>query len=168
MAMCGGIIVALIVGDNDPGFVHNGALAGLVAVCAGSDVMHPIGSLVVGGVAGVIFVQMFQVVDQHAGRSTTCSACGRCTGCAACGAASPAASSDCRCSAAWAASRSPRSSSAAIAGAAFGFVVGIVVYGVLKLTVGIRLTAEEEHRGADLSIHKISANPEEDVRSFGS
>ena len=61
MAMCGGIIVALIVGDNDPGFVHNGALAGLVAVCAGSDVMHPLGSLVVGGVAGAIFVQMFQV-----------------------------------------------------------------------------------------------------------
>ena len=61
MAMSGGIIVALIVGDNDPGFVHNGALAGLVAVCAGSDVMHPIGSLVVGGVAGAIFVQMFQV-----------------------------------------------------------------------------------------------------------
>ena len=61
MAMCGGIVVALIVGDNDPGFVHNGALAGLVAVCAGSDVMHPLGALVVGGVAGAIFVQMFQI-----------------------------------------------------------------------------------------------------------
>ena len=54
--MCGGILAALIAGDNDPGFVHNGALAGLVAVCAGSDVMHPIGALVIGGVAGVIFV----------------------------------------------------------------------------------------------------------------
>ena len=61
MAMCGGILVALYVGDNDPGFVHNGALAGLVAVCAGSDVMHPLGSLVVGGIAGAIFVTMFQI-----------------------------------------------------------------------------------------------------------
>ena len=60
MAMCGGILAALIAGDSDPGFIHNGALAGLVAVCAGSDVMHPIGSLLVGGVAGVIFVYAFQ------------------------------------------------------------------------------------------------------------
>jgi Amt family ammonium transporter len=60
MAMCGGIIAALIAGDGDPGFIHNGALAGLVAVCAGSDVMHPIGSLFVGGAAGVIFVYAFQ------------------------------------------------------------------------------------------------------------
>ena len=63
MAMCGGIIAALIAGDGDPGFIHNGALAGLVAVCAGSDVMHPIGSLVVGGVAGVIFVYVFQLAS---------------------------------------------------------------------------------------------------------
>ena len=63
MAMCGGIIAALIAGDGDPGFIHNGALAGLVAVCAGSDVMHPIGSLFVGGVAGVIFVYVFQLAS---------------------------------------------------------------------------------------------------------
>ena len=74
MAMCGGIIAALIAGDGDPGFIHNGALAGLVAVCAGSDVMHPIGSLFVGGVAGVIFVYVFQrrrpqmAVRRRAGR----------------------------------------------------------------------------------------------------
>ena len=53
-------MTALIAGRNDPGFVHNGALAGLVAVCAGSDVMHPVGSLIVGGVAGVIFVKGFE------------------------------------------------------------------------------------------------------------
>jgi ammonium transporter, Amt family len=60
-AVCGGIVVALIVGDNDPGFVDNGALVGLVAACAGSDVKHPLGALEVGGVAGAIFVQMFQI-----------------------------------------------------------------------------------------------------------
>ena len=65
MAMCGGIIVAYIVGENDPGFVHNGALAGLVAVCAGSDVMHPIGALVVGAVAGAIFVKGFTLTQER-------------------------------------------------------------------------------------------------------
>ena len=38
---------------------------------------------------------------------------------------------------------------------------GFVVYGILKMTMGIRLTQEEEFRGADLSIHKISANSED-------
>ena len=55
MAMCGGILAALVAGRNDPGFVHNGALAGLVAICAGSDVMHPIGALVTGAAAGALF-----------------------------------------------------------------------------------------------------------------
>ena len=59
MAMVGGTLAALVIGRNDPGFIHNGPLAGLVAVCAGSDVMHPMGSLVVGLVAGAIFVFVF-------------------------------------------------------------------------------------------------------------
>jgi Amt family ammonium transporter len=48
MAMVGGTLVAVLLGSNDPGFAYNGPLAGLVAVCAGSDVMHPAGALVVG------------------------------------------------------------------------------------------------------------------------
>ena len=88
MAMCGGILAALIAGDGDPGFIHNGALAGLVAVCAGSDVMHPIGALFVGGVAGVIFVYVFQLAGDPKWRLRRRAwACGRCMGCAACGAA---------------------------------------------------------------------------------
>ena len=163
MAMCGGIIVAFIVGDNDPGFVHNGALAGLVAVCAGSDVMHPLGALVVGGVAGAIFVQMFQIstnkwkIDDVLGVWALHGLCGLWGG-IACGIfglevlgglggvtfASQLAGS--------------------ILGSAFGLLAGLVVYGALKTTVGIRLTPEQEHRGADLSIHNIGANPEEEVR----
>jgi Amt family ammonium transporter len=63
MAMVGGTLVALALGKNDPGFVHNGPLAGLVAVCAGSDLMHPLGALVVGGLAGAIFVVMFTLTQ---------------------------------------------------------------------------------------------------------
>jgi Amt family ammonium transporter len=65
MAMVGGTLVALVLGKNDPGFVHNGPLAGLVAVCAGSDVMHPMGALVVGGVAGGLFVVMFTLTQNR-------------------------------------------------------------------------------------------------------
>ena len=163
MAMCGGIVVALIVGDNDPGFVHNGALAGLVAVCAGSDVMHPIGSLVVGGVAGAIFVVMFQVstnkwkIDDVLGVWALHGLCGLWGG-IACGIFGLEALGGI--GGVTFASQLVGS----LAGAGFGFVVGIVVYGLLKVTVGIRLSPDEEHRGADLSIHKIRANPEEDLR----
>jgi Amt family ammonium transporter len=163
MAMSGGIVVALIVGDNDPGFVHNGALAGLVAVCAGSDVMHPIGALIVGGVAGAIFVQMFQIstnkwkIDDVLGVWALHGLCGLWGG-IACGIFGLEALGGI--GGVTFASQLVGS----LAGAAFGFVVGIVVYGLLKVTVGIRLSPDEEHRGADLSIHKIRANPEEDVR----
>jgi Amt family ammonium transporter len=163
MAMCGGVVVALIVGDNDPGFVHNGALAGLVAVCAGSDVMHPIGSLIVGVVAGAIFVVMFQVstnkwkIDDVLGVWALHGLCGLWGG-IACGIFGLEALGGL--GGVTFASQLVGS----LAGAAFGLAVGIVVYGLLRVTVGIRLSPEEERQGADLAIHKIQANPEEDVR----
>ena len=40
---------------------------------------------------------------------------------------------------------------------------GAVVYGTLKVTMGLRLDAEEEYEGADLAIHKIGATPEREV-----
>jgi Amt family ammonium transporter len=163
MAMCGGIVVALVVGDNDPGFVHNGALAGLVAVCAGSDVMHPIGSLIVGGVAGAIFVYMFQIatnkwkIDDVLGVWPLHGLSGLWGG-IACGIFGLEALGGL--GGVTFASQLVGS----LAGSVFGLAIGIVVYGLLKATIGIRLTPDEERRGADLSIHNIRANPEEDVR----
>ena len=165
MAMCGGILAALIAGDGDPGFIHNGALAGLVAVCAGSDVMHPIGSLFVGGVAGVIFVYVFQLAsdpkwsfDDVLGVWPLHGLCGLWGG-IACGIFGLKAFGGLGGVSFLLAARrqpdgrglrraSPASSSTAL---------------VDKL-LGLRLSAEEEHRGADLAVHKIGANPEEDVR----
>lgn len=162
MAMVGGILVALVVGRNDPGFVHNGALAGLVAVCAGSDVMHPLGSLLVGGVAGAIFVKGFEwchfklKVDDVLGVWPLHGICGAWGGIAAgifgletmggIGCVSFASQLI-----------------GTLAGVAFAFAAGYLVYGVLKATQGIRLSPEEERRGADLSIHKIGASPEHDI-----
>ena len=162
MAMVGGILAALVVGKNDPGFVHNGALAGLVAVCAGSDIMHPIGSLIVGIVAGVVFVYMFQMchdkwkIDDVLGVWPLHGLCGLWGGIAAGifglenfgGLGGVTFMSQLV---------------GSVMGAAYAGIAGYVVYSALKYYVGIRLTEDEERRGADLSIHKIGANPEEEI-----
>ncbi|MEN9560386.1 MAG: hypothetical protein RLZZ502_1597, partial [Pseudomonadota bacterium] len=159
MAMVGGTLVALVLGKNDPGFVYNGPLAGLVAVCAGSDVMHPIGALVVGGVAGFIFVYMFTLtqnrwkIDDVLGVWPLHGLCGAWGGVAA--------------------GIFGSKNLGGLGGVAFGSqVIGtligiliavlgaVIVYGAIKQVMGLRLDAEEEFNGADLSIHKISATSE--------
>jgi ammonium transporter, Amt family len=164
MAMCGGILAALIAGDSDPGFIHNGALAGLVAVCAGSDVMHPIGALFVGGVAGVIFVYMFQRAsdpkwrfDDVLGVWPLHGLCGLWGG-IACGIFGLKAFGG------LGGVSFLSQLVGSLMGAAYGAVAGFVIYALVDRLLGLRLTADEEHRGADLAVHKIGANPEEDVR----
>ena len=163
MAMCGGIVAALVAGKNDPGFVHNGALAGLVAICAGSDLMHPIGALVTGAVAGALFVQMFQVVtndwqiDAVLGVWPLHGLCGLWGGiaCGICGLE--------RLGGIGGVTFQSQLVGSAL-GAGFGLAAGFIIYGLLSQLIGIRLTPEEERQGADIAIHKISSNPEEDVR----
>jgi len=162
MAMVGGTLVALVMGKNDPGFVHNGPLAGLVAVCAGSDLMHPMGALVVGSVAGAIFVVMFTLtqnkwrIDDVLGVWALHGLCGTWGGIAA-GVFGTQAMGG----------LGGINLSAQLAGTALGvawaLVGGFVVYGVLKMTMGLRLTQEEEFEGADLTIHKISGTPDREV-----
>ncbi len=154
MALVGGTLTALAIGKNDPGFVHNGPLAGLVAVCAGSDIMHPIGALVVGGVAGALFVYMFTLVqnrlkiDDVLGVWPLHGMCGAWGGIAA-GIFGQTALGGMGGVSFW----------AQVLGTLGGILVAVVgggvVYGILKKTVGIRLDAEEEFNGADISIHKI-------------
>jgi Amt family ammonium transporter len=164
MAMCGGILAAMIAGEGDPGFIHNGALAGLVAVCAGSDVMHPIGALFVGGVAGVIFVYAFQKAsdpkwnfDDVLGVWALHGLCGLWGG-IACGIFGLKAFGGL--GGVGFASQLVGS----LMGAAYGALAGFVVYRTVDVLLGLRLGAEDERRGADLAVHKISANPEEDMR----
>lgn len=159
MAMVGGTLMALVLGKNDPGFVHNGPLAGLVAVCAGSDVMHPMGALVVGGIAGALFVVMFTLtqnrwkIDDVLGVWPLHGLCG-----------------------AWGGIAAGIFGQKALGGAggiAFmpqllmtGMAIAValagsfIVYSLLKSTIGLRLDREEEFDGADLSIHRITATPE--------
>jgi Amt family ammonium transporter len=137
MAMVGGTLAALVLGKNDPGFVHNGPLAGLVAVCAGSDLMHPFGALAVGAVAlhgicgawGGIAAGIFGATSLGGlgGVNVTAQLIGT------------------------------------FLGVAWALLGGLVIYGVLKITMGLKLSQEEEYDGADLSIHKISASPDREV-----
>ncbi|MDQ7004533.1 MAG: ammonium transporter [Ghiorsea sp.] len=164
LAMVGGLLAALVVGKNDPGFVHNGALAGLVAICAGSDIVHPIGALAIGLIAGAVFVYGFTYmqnklkIDDVLGVIPLHGVCG-----------------------AWGGIAAGIFGSAALGGAggvtfmaqlvgtlsgvAIAVAGGFIVYGAIKATIGIRLSQEDEHMGADLAIHHISANPEEDMQS---
>jgi ammonium transporter, Amt family len=164
MAMCGGILAALIAGNNDPGFVHNGALAGLVAVCAGSDIMHPVGAFLTGGAAGVIFVYMFQVMtnkwqmDDVLGVWPLHGLCGLWGG-IACGIFGLKTFGG------LGGVTFMSQLVGSLMGAAFGLLAGIAVYGFLDKVMGLRLSPDDERLGADLAIHKISANPEDDVRT---
>ena len=162
MAMVGGTLVALIVGRNDPGFVHNGPLAGLVAVCAGSDLMHPMGALVVGAVAGGIFVVMFTLtqnkwrIDDVLGVWPLHGLCGTWGGIAAgiFGTQALGGLGGVNLMSQWAGT---------LLGVAWALLGGFVVYGVLKMTMGLRMIQEEEFEGADLTIHKITASPDREA-----
>ena len=162
LAMAGGIIAAVIAGRNDPGFVHNGALAGLVAVCAGSDLMHPIGSFITGAVAGVIFVYLFQIasnkwqIDDVLGVWPLHGLCGVWGG-VACGIFGLESLGGLGGVSVFG------QIVGSVLGAALGFVAGFVVFTIVDKVFGFRMNEEDEARGADLSIHKIGANPEEDM-----
>ena len=159
MAMVGGTLAAWVVGRNDPGFTYNGPLAGLVAVCAGSDLMHPMGALVVGLIAGALFVYMFTLVqnrwkiDDVLGVWPLHGLCGLWGGLAA--------------------GIFGAKALGGIGGVTFlgqligsglgvaiALIGGFAVYGLLKVVLGIRMTYEEEYDGADLSIHRISSTPD--------
>ncbi|RYG95321.1 MAG: ammonium transporter, partial [Alphaproteobacteria bacterium] len=158
-AMVGGIIVAALVSKADPGFVHNGALAGLVAVCAGSDLFHPVGALIVGGIAGFIFVKGFTwtqeklKIDDVLGVWPLHGLCGLWGGIAA-GIFGLEALGG----------MGGVSFMTQLLGtlviSAYALGAGFVLYLVSSKTLGVRLTDEQQRRGADLSIHSIGSEPE--------
>ena len=161
MAMVGGTLTAGLAGRNDPGFVHNGPLAGLVAICAGSDIMHPLGALVTGGVAGALFVYCFTLTQNKWKIDDVLCAwplhglCGVWGGIAA-GIFGQI----------YFGGLGGVSLISQLIGTTMGitiaFVGGLIIYGLLNKFIGLRLSREEQHNGADLTIHKISATPAND------
>ncbi len=158
MGMVGGLLVAMVMGRNDPGFIHNGALAGLVAICAGSDIMHPLGALLTGGIAGALFVKLFLLtqnrwrIDDVLGVWPLHGLCGSWGGIAA-GIFGIRALGG----------LGGVSFAAQLVGTLLGIVValvgGVIVYGVLQWRMGLRLDDTQEFIGADISIHGVSSTP---------
>ena len=165
MAMVGGVLVALMISKNDPGFIHNGALAGLVAICAGSDKVHPLGALIIGGVAGAIFVKGFYweqeklKIDDVLGVWPLHGISGTWGG-IACGIFGQEALGG----------LGGVSVIGQIIGSVAAIVVAVVfgfaVYKMLDASFGLRLEPEEEMRGSDLSVHSLESNPEEAASRF--
>jgi Amt family ammonium transporter len=162
MAMVGGTLAALAIGRNDPGFIHNGPLAGLVAVCAGSDLMHPLGALATGAIAGVLFVAMFMVtqnrwkIDDVLGVWPLHGLCGAWGGIAAgiFGTRALGGTGDVSLLA---------QCIGTLGGVAVAVAGSVIVYGSLQKLVGLRLDPEAEFNGADLSIHRVSATAERET-----
>ena len=162
MALVGGMLTALVVGKGDPGFVHNGALAGLVAICAGSDVVQPIGALAIGAIAGLIFVYLFTFVqhrlrlDDVLGVWPLHGVCGAWGGLAV-GIFGQR----------FLGGIGGVSMGSQLLGTSLGVLIALLgsglVYGAIKYFIGIRLDQEAEYAGADLSLHHVSAYPEEDI-----
>ncbi len=162
MAMVGGTLAAALIGRNDPGFVYNGPLAGLVAVCAGSDIMHPVGALATGAIAGLIFVQFFTwtqnkwKIDDVLGVWPLHGLCGAWGG-IACGIFGTTALGG------LGGVTFLAQLIGTVAGIAWALLAGVIVYGLLKAAMGLRLSQEEEFNGADLSIHRISSTAERET-----
>ena len=164
-AMAGGIIAALMISKNDPGFIHNGALAGLVAICAGSDQVHPLGALAIGAIAGIIFVKGFTweqeklKIDDVLGVWPLHGIAGSWGG-IACGIFGQETLGG----------LGQVSFLAQLIGTLFAIVIalsfGFTIYLILDKTVGIRLDIEDEQRGSDLVIHNIESHPEDATSRF--
>lgn len=160
MAMVGGILTATLLGKNDPGFIHNGPLAGLVAICAGSDILHPIGALLVGGIAGALFVWLFTLaqnrwkIDDVLGVWPLHGLCGAWGGIAAGIFGSESLGG-----------LGGVSFMSQLIGTLAGILVAVVgafmVYSTVKAVAGIRLSEEDEFNGADLAIHSIESTSDE-------
>ncbi len=167
LAMVGGLLAALVAGRNDPGFVHNGALAGLVAICAGSDIVHPVGALTIGIIAGAGFVYGFQfiqtrlrlddvlgVIPLHGGAGLWGGIAAGIFGSTALGGAGAAGDDKIV---------FMSQLVGTLTGVTIAVAGGFIVYGIVKATMGIRLSEEDEYMGADLAIHQVSSTPEEDM-----
>ncbi len=162
-AMVGGILFALVFSKNDPGFVHNGALAGLIAICSGSDVVHPFGAFFIGGIGALIFIFGFKFeterlkIDDVLGVWPLHGVTGSWGG-IACGIFGQKALGG------MGGVSFVSQLIGTVSAIGWALVISTIVYSALKATVGIRLTGDEEERGADLSIHQIHAYPEQRIR----
>lgn len=142
----------------------NGILAGLVGITAGADQMGPWSAIAVGGVAGVLVV--FSVIffdkikiDDPVGAVSVHGACGL-WGTVAVGIFGVASGDE-----------GSYSVLIQLVGtlsiAAFAFVSSYAIFSLVKMTIGIRVSEEEEFGGLDVGEHGQEAYPDFQVSTKG-
>ena len=158
LAACAGVLAAMLISwivnkKPDLSLTLNGALAGLVGITAGADVMTPGSAVLIGLVAGVIVV--FAVIffdkiriDDPVGAISVHLVCGI-WGTLAVGILST----------------NPDHSFltqliGVVAYGVFTVICAFVIFMLIKVSMGVRVSEEEEVRGLDISEHGMEAYPD--------
>lgn len=156
LSACAGAVTAMIMSwvlfkKPDTSFALNGALAGLVAITAGCDIMSPAMATVTGAIGGVLvvfsclFIEKIGI-DDPVGAVSVHGVCGA-WGTLAIGIFSSEASI----------SQLGIQAVGVGAGFAWAFPVSFIIFSVIKSTIGLRASEEEESVGLDVSEHGMAA-----------
>ncbi|AEH06076.1 ammonium transporter [Methanothermococcus okinawensis] len=162
LAMAGGGIGALVMSKNDVLFTANGIVAGLVAICSGTDVVSPIGGLIIGLLAGLQVPITYKLIE-NSGLDDVCgivpvhgvagvvgAICTGIFGMTALGGAGGISLID--------------QIIASIFCIVYGTGLGYILAKIVGLVMGgLRVSEEDEKRGLDLAEHKLPAYPEEEL-----
>ncbi|PLX38896.1 MAG: ammonium transporter [Deltaproteobacteria bacterium] len=160
LAAAGGSVATMIYtwfrfGKPDVGMTLNGCLAGLVGITAGCANVSPVSSIIIGLIAGVLVTESVLFfdrigVDDPVGAVSVHGVCGA-WGTLAAGLFDVGGLSG---------SVILTQVIGIVAVGAWAFIASYVAFMILKVTMGIRVTEEEELTGLDFSEHGLSAYPE--------
>ncbi|MGA0438232.1 MAG: ammonium transporter [Limisphaerales bacterium] len=156
MAGCAGGLAAmaaswLFLKKPDLSMALNGLLAGLVGITAGADVISPMASIIVGAVAGVLVVLSVVAldkakIDDPVGAISVHGTCGI-WGTLAVGIFGGSDFSF------------ATQLKGTLAISLFAFFASLIVFGLLKFTVGLRVSEQEEEEGLDVGEHGVASYP---------
>ncbi|MCW3788757.1 ammonium transporter [Plebeiibacterium sediminum] len=163
LAAAAGAVVTMFVtwfryGKPDLSMTLNGALAGLVAITAGCDVVSPTGAVLIGIIAGFVIVFSIELfdkvlkVDDPVGAISVHGVCGA-LGTLLVG----LFATDGGLFYGGGASLLLSQAIGVVTIGAWAFGLGLILFQVLKATVGLRVTEQEEREGLDIHEHGQSS-----------
>jgi len=168
LSACTGALGAMILvwikhGKPDTSMSLNGALAGLVAITAGCYEVSPVGSLIIGLLAGMLVIVSIEFIDQvlkiddPVGASSVHGVCGV-FGTLAVGLfAAPGYGDSTGLLYGGGTEILVTQLIGAAAVFAWAFGVGLALFSVLKATIGVRVSQEEELKGLDITEHGMES-----------
>ncbi|HIQ39277.1 MAG TPA: ammonium transporter [Methanothermococcus okinawensis] len=163
LAMAGGGIGALLVSKKDVLFTANGLVAGLVAICAGTDIVSPIGGLIIGLIAGAQVPLVYKLLENF----KLDDVCGVVAVHGTAGVIGAILAGVFGMTALGGTGQDINIISQIIAAVfciLYGTLLGYIIAKIVGvITGGLRVSEEEEEMGLDLAEHKLPAYPEEEA-----